>query len=191
MEKLMRMALIALLVAGSATMAFADTTATDTVGTGYSVTDAVLMIDIAGKNQTTLHRESIWDQTVAGARAIATNYNYLADGGYLRYTAHGYTKLLKIMVESQTQDYVEGTLFVKTKSAKADGSLEATLGHFDTLSFTGIYSSYATPLVHDISGSDTWTGTSVDSGLFLEYGTDQTAPGVSSIVVIYTIMEQS
>ena len=187
MEKLKRMALMALLVAGSVTMAFADTTALDTVGTGYSSTDGVLMIDIHGKNLTLLSRNSTVDQTVAGAQAVRTYDFGYGDGGYLRYTAHGYTKSLKILVESQTVGLISQAVVVRVQSTKAEGSLPATLGTIQG-GFIGIQT-VPQEFVVSISGNDTWTGTGDTSGHFLQYRAQEN-PGVSSLSVVYSIMEQ-
>jgi hypothetical protein len=187
MRSLARLALLTLLL-GVALAAFANPTVTDTVGTGYSVTDAVLMIDIAGKNTAHLTRSSITVQTEAGARAETFSNLGYAEAGYLRYTAHGYTKLLKIMVESQTQGYISTSVHVGILSTKAHGSAFETLGSIPQ--WATEIRPVSTLLIPDISGSDTWTGTNVDSGLLLFYETSFD-PGVSSFVVTYTIMEQS
>ncbi|MEI6873527.1 MAG: hypothetical protein WCL50_00190 [Spirochaetota bacterium] len=188
MSSLIRLALMALLVAGSVAMAFANPTVTDTVGTAYSATDGVLMIDLIGKDTVVLHRASTTDQTEAGARAVTTVSTGYADGGYLRYTAHGFTKLLKILVSSSTAGLVPYAVVTRVQSFHTDGSAEASLGHIDT--FFRPLSSTSQELVHDISGTDTYTGTNAASGLWLEYWATEN-PGVSSLAVVYTIMEQS
>ncbi|MEI6873529.1 MAG: hypothetical protein WCL50_00200 [Spirochaetota bacterium] len=188
MRLLARVALMALLAAGAAAAAFAATTVTDTVGTAFSATDGVLMLGIAGEDQAVFTIRRNTDQSVAGARATTViNWEAASDGGYLRYTAHGYTKPLKIMVESPTVGYVPCSISARAFIVNADGSDGSTLGSISGFWYPVL--AYAIEFISGISGTDTWTGTDTHSGVFLHYEI-YFDPGVSSIDVVYSIMEQ-
>lgn len=166
----------------------AATTATDTVGTAYTSSSEVLMLGIAGANQAVLEVGDIMDQTEAGARAEARATWAVSDGGYLRYTAHGFTYSFKVMVESQTVGYVDGSIALRTLWFVEGGSPRITLGFADD----PWHAIRRTPFtwIKDISGTDTWTGTTYHDGVMLQYFTTEQDLGVSSIEVVCTMIAQ-
>jgi hypothetical protein len=183
-----RAALATLLAAGAATAAFAATTATDTVGTAYTSSSEVLMLGIAGANQAVLNVGTVMDQTEAGARAEAQPTFAGSDSGHLQYTTHGYSTYFKILVESPTVNYVDGSVKVRGMRDGEGGSSFSILGVVDDR----LYAIGHSPVqfIYNIDGSDSWTGTRPRDGILVQYFAYVRDLGVSNIEVVYTIMAQ-
>ena len=191
MKKPIGIALAMLFVmAGSA---FAATTALDTVGTAYSVTDGAILLGFVGGGAS-LSAHGVWKQTEPGARASLDAISDSKASGSLQYTLHGKGSC-KITVTTETLNYRPNSLWVACYSFSAGGSDNATLGQSVAVwpGSTPIINSTQVDGVQDfitgISGADTWTGTGANEGAMVQYGLFAN-PGVSSVVVTYTIVEE-
>ncbi|MEI6873526.1 MAG: hypothetical protein WCL50_00185 [Spirochaetota bacterium] len=176
--------------------AFAATTALDTVGTAYSATDGVIMIGLYGNvNSYVLRGSSVYGATTAGQRASPTFSGSNGDELWLRFTLHGKNSC-KVTVVTDTAGYVDGSIEVDCMDFQADGSAKDTLGAYHLrwpyhVPIKKLSTGGAQDLVTGISGVDTWTGLNSHSGGWLMYAL-QAPPGagVTSVNVIYTIMEE-
>ncbi len=211
-KQLLVIAVLALIL--SSTAVFAATTATQNVVLSitetYTGVAAIRVFDGSTTNPTVTFSDSYtgaYTVSTAGLEAStsAIDYGTLDEqsGGYLQYTVRGYNETpFKITVHSATTGYSTESLYVKSSDAVAgsESSVTATLGTVVTAALDangGLSiaqdSGNAKDIITDISGNNTFTGTTIGTGEDAKFGAPLTygfasAPGVSTIAVTYTIL---
>ncbi len=154
--------------------------------------------------------QGTWETSTAGAdpwKSEYANYDSLTEksGGALQYTVRGLSNQ-KITVHSTTSGYNSGSLYVKVGEPRNSSGYLAndTLGILENSGdasypnkFNVVGSSETTStIISDIPGSNTYTGTNfvtVDAtdylpGATVTYGFNGN-PGVSTIAVVYTLLQ--